>query len=138
MAVDQMAFARSMLVYLDGWANKPADFDLEDLSKEAPAAMLMHIPTSGVLRKYIDGSYLGEWSFVVMLRINKADTSEKLAVFDLFADLWKYFTSGALPVLPDGTTPKYFELLNTPSASTIYDNGTEDYQTNYRLVFHSR
>ena len=79
--------------------------------------------------------YLGEWTFAVFLRIEKADVSEKLRVFDMYEDLWKYLTTEALPELPNGATPERFELLNTPSVSASYDDGTEDYQTNYRLVF---
>lgn len=130
-----MAIARSMLKHLDNWPNKPGDVELEDISKDAPSIMLMHIPTAGVVRKYVNGSILGEWCFAVYLRINKADISDKLTVFDLYADLWKYLTENELPVLMNGAVPVRFEQLNTPSQTASYDNGTEDYQTNYRLLF---
>lgn len=131
----EMAIARSMLRFVNLWKNKPAKFTLEAISKEAPAAMLMQLPSSGIIKRYIDGSFLGEWSFAVCLRIHKPDTYDKLEVLDLFEDFSAYLESGSLPSLPEGSEAVKFELLNTPSLSAAYDDDTEDYQANYRLIY---
>ncbi len=134
MAVDQIAIARSMLDYINAWPSKPASFSLEGILKDAPGAMLLQLASSGVLKRYIDGSYIGVWSFAVYIRLNKADTSEKLEALDLYEDLLKYFRRG-LPELCSGAEAIKIELLSTPALAAAYDNGTEDYQATYRLRY---
>ena len=102
MAVEPMAIARRMLDHINAWENKPASFTLENIEKKAPAAMILQLATSGKLRTYINGSYIGVWSFAVYLRLNKADTSAKLDVLDLYEDLLAYFKSAELPQLDVG------------------------------------
>ena len=134
MAVDQITIARSMLGYVNAWPDKPAPFTLEGLRKESPAAMLLQLPSSGVLKRYVDGSYIGVWSFAVYIRLNKADTSDKLEALDLYEDLLRYFKSG-LPTLEDHAEAILIEMLSTPALAAAYDDGTEDYQATYRLRY---
>lgn len=138
MAVEQLAIARKMLDHINAWENRPAKFTLENIEKTAPASMILQLATSGKLRTYINGSYIGVWSFAVYLRLNKADTSVKLDVLDLYEDLLAYFESADLPILGDGMTATKIELLTTPSLAASYDNGTEDYQATYRLVYSAK
>ena len=138
MAVEQTTIARSMLDYLNEWPNKPARFTLEGIAKEAPSATILQLPTSGVVKKYIDGSYIGMYNFAVYIRLNKADTSEKLEVLDLYDDLMEYFKSDAKPDLGDGATTKEFVLLSTPALAVTYDDSSEDYQATYRLVYKAK
>lgn len=127
-----------MLDYLNAWPNKPARFSLEGIAKEAPSATILQLPTSGVVKRYIDGSFIGMYSFAVYFRLNKADTGEKLEALDLYDDLLAYFKSGALPDLSSEATPRYLELLTTPALAVSYDDGTEDYQATYRLVYKAK
>ena len=138
MAVEQTTIARSMIDYLNEWSNKPARFTLEGIAKEAPSATILQLPTSGVVKKYIDGSYIGMYNFAVYIRLNKADTSQKLEVLDLYDDLMEYFKSDAKPDLGEGATTRYFELLSTPALAVRYDDGSEDYQASYRLVYKAK
>ena len=138
MAVEPMAIARRMLDHIHAWENKPASFTLENIEKKAPAAMILQLATSGKLRTYINGSYIGVWSFAVYLRLNKADTSAKLDVLDLYEDLLAYFKTAELPQLDEGMKATKIELLTTPSLAASYDNGTEDYQATYRLVYSAK
>ena len=124
-----------MLDYLNGWDNKPANFSLEGIAKEAPSASMLQLPTSGIVKRYIDGSYIGMYTFAVYIRIRQADTGEKLEILDLYDDLLSYFKSGQLPDLSSEAEPRYIELLTTPSLADTYDDGTEDYQATYRLVY---
>ena len=123
-----------MLDYVNAWPSKPAPFALEGLLKEAPGAMLLQLASSGVLKRYIDGSYIGVWSFAVYIRLNKADTGDKLEALDLYEDLLKYFKRG-LPELCSGAEAITIELLTTPALAAAYDDGSEDYQATYRLQY---
>lgn len=134
MAVDQTAIARSMLDYLNAWPNKPASFSLDGLAKAAPSSTVLQLASSGVLKRYVNGSYIGVWSFAVYLRLNKADTAEKLDALDLFDDLRAYFKE-KLPALAEGATANKIEQLTTPYMSAADDDGTEDYQATYRLEY---
>ena len=134
MAVDQTAIARSMLDYVNAWTNKPASFTLDGLAKAAPSATILQLATSGVLRRYVNGSFVGVWSFAVYFRLNKADTAGKLDVLDLFDNLKAYFKS-TLPTLSEGATASKIEQLSTPYLSAADDDGTEDYQATYRLEY---
>lgn len=83
----------------------------------------------------MNGSYIGVWGFAVYLRLNKADTSEKLDALDLYDDVLTYFEESELPVLEEGMTANKIELRTTPSLAALYDNGTEDYQATYQLIY---
>ncbi|MEG2621412.1 MAG: hypothetical protein RSC06_00805 [Clostridia bacterium] len=135
MPAEQTAIARKMLDFINAWPNKPAAFSLESIGKAAPAAMLLQLASSGRLRTYVNGSYIGVWGFAVYLRLNKADTSEKLDALDLYDDVLTYFEESELPVLEEGMTANKIELRTTPSLAALYDNGTEDYQATYQLIY---
>lgn len=137
MAVDQTTIARPMLDYLNAWPNKPAAFSLDGLRKEAPSAAVLQLASSGVLKRYVTGSYIGIWSFAVCIRLKQADTGEKLDALDLYEDLLTYFKS-TLPVLPEGVEAEKIESLSTPAMSAAYDDGTEDYQGTYRLEYYAK
>lgn len=137
MAEEQSTIARSMLDYLNAWPNKPASFTLDGQNKEAPSATILQLASSGILRQYIDGSYIGNYSFAVYIRMKQADTGNKLDVLDLYEDLRKYFAS-ALPRLRDGAVAIKLETLSTPALAAAYDDGTEDYQATYRLEYKAK
>lgn len=50
----------------------------------------------------------------------------------------QYFKTAELPQLGEGMKATKIELLTTPSLAASYDNGTEDYQATYRLVYSAK
>lgn len=68
MPADTVAVAKDMLNHLNSWPSKPCKFAIEELPNKAPAIMLQPLAGSGVERRYIDGSFIGLFTFAVYLR----------------------------------------------------------------------
>ena len=134
MPADTVAVAKDMLHHLNSWPDKPCNFAMEELPKKSPAIMLQPVAGSGVERRYIDGSFIGLFSFAVYLRSEQTDTHEKLSAYDTLEQLAYWLENSALPSLSGRRTAIKIEQ-STTTALALLDDDTEDYQTVFSLRY---
>lgn len=134
MPADTVAVAKDVLTHLNTWPDKPIRFSLEDLPNRAPAIMLQPLAGSGVVRKYIDGSFIGMFSFAVYFRTDTTDTNKKLSAYSVLEALGYWLETSALPTLSGNRTAIKIEQTAT-TALTAVDEGIEDYQTIFALNY---
>lgn len=134
MPADNSAIAKNVLDHLNSWTDKPCVFSLEKLPKSGNALMLQPLPGSGVLKKYIDGSFIGLFSFAVYFRIEQADTNDKLSAYETLEDLAYWIEHESLPVLSDHRQAISIKQESTSFLSLSSDD-TEDYQTVFNLTY---
>lgn len=136
---DDISIARDMRAFLNSWSEKPVPyFTIEQLTTAPPSMMFQPLSGSKVLRKYVDGSFIGSWSFAICLRVNQTDTSVKLSAYDTLEKAANWLTSGVLPTLSGSKIPLKIEQTSTPSQIAVYDDGTEDYQVLLALEYKQR
>lgn len=142
---DGVIIAKVMRDHLNTWHKKPADFMLEDLGKKAPSIMLQQLASAEKRRVYINGSYIGVWSFAVYMRVNAKDTASRLDAIACLTELSEWFqkTNSVndyinLPHIDDNRKATKIEMTSNPTLAARYDDGTEDYQAFFTLEYQVR
>ena len=134
MPADSVAVAKDMLRHLNQWQKKPCRFALEELPNKAPALMLQPLASSGIERKYIDGSFIGQFTFAVYYRDDMMDTADKLSAYDTLEALAYWLENSPLPILGGKRIALKIEQTATPALAQT-DDDTEDYQTIFSLRY---
>ena len=140
---DGVILAKVVRDYINtNWAAKPALVVLGDFAHKPPSLMLQELAQAEIKRPYIDGSYIGQWSFAVYMRINAEDSAARLSASAALYDLAEWFRakdgSGAfshLPTIDSKRTATRIEMSTTPALAAQYDGGVEDYQAVYQLEY---
>lgn len=143
---DGTYIAQALLEHINGWAKKPCAVKLEELSEKPPAMALQPLQRAEVVRKYMDGSYIGVFAFSVYIRVNANDTATRLDAAGVLNALADWISERdettreykRLPTIDAKTAARSIEMTATPSISTRYDNGFEDYQAIFELQYHKR
>lgn len=124
------------------WHQKPTKVILGDFAQAPPSLMLQELAHAEILRQYIDGSYIGQWSFSIYMRINAEDSAARLSASSALNELAEWFkerdNSGAfinLPIIDRNRTATKIEMSTTPALAAQYDGGIEDYQAVYQLEY---
>lgn len=135
---DDISIARDMRSFLNQWSEKPVVFSIERLTTAPPAIMFQPLSGTKVLKRYVDGSFIGSWPFAICLRVNQTDTSVKLSAYDTLEKVSNWLTCGVLPELSGEKIPLEIEQTSTPSQIAVYEDGTEDYQALFALEYKQR
>lgn len=139
---DGVYLAKVMRDHLNTWVDKPCTFLLEDLGREAPSLMIQQLAAAEKKRTYVNGSYIGVWTFAVYMRINGVDTSTRLNALKVLDDLYAWLSKRDdknvfinLPTIDSARSATQIIMPNTPSVAAKYEDGTEDYQAVYQLEY---
>lgn len=143
---DGKYIAQAVLELVNTWDKKPCPIRLEELGENPPAMAIQPLQRAEVVRRYVDGSYVGVFAFSVYIRVSANDTASRLdatGVLNALAD-WICETDGEtqeykrLPTIDATIQAIGIEMTATPSISTRYDNGFEDYQAIFELQYKKR
>lgn len=143
---DGTYIAQAVLELINEWEQKPCAVKLDDLGEKPPAMAIQPLQRAEVVRKYVDGSYIGMFAFSVYIRVSANDTASRLdatGVLNALAD-WLCEADETtreykrLPTIDAKTKAISMEMSATPSISTRYDNGFEDYQAIFELQYKKR
>lgn len=136
--VDQYAItsavANAMLQHLNTWQDKPFRFTLDDLPNKDGGIMLQPLQGSGIVRQYIDGSFIGHFSFAVYLRTDMADTKKKMEARQKLEDLANWLIHSPPPNLGPKRQATEIQQESPPVVAVIEDD-TEDLQIMFSLYY---
>lgn len=136
--IGDITIGKAVFELLNTWNGKPAPFLFEKFEKEPPSMMFQQLSGTVVTRKYISGSYMGEYPFAVFVRVNGADTQSKFDATQTLQDLSDWIITQEPPNIGTERTASEFVVTTTPSKSAIYDDGTEDYQVTIILKYYCK
>lgn len=134
MTNDIEVIEKQVLAHLNSWPDKPTRFTIEELRNKSPALMLQPLATARVVKRYVDGSFLGIFSFAVYLRLAISDTSSKINAYETLRSLAKWLETSPLPSLGTGRVATKIEQTATPALAQ-QDDDVEDYQTIFALNY---
>lgn len=132
---------RAVLDHVNKWPDKPCTIRLETLEK-APSEFSMsmqQLAGTVVVKKFIDGSFVGAWPFAIYIRFAGVDTGKRINAvgqLDQF-NSWLCNESG-LPDIGSNRTADAFEMTSLPSIAGQYEDGSVDYQAVFRLNYRQR
>lgn len=127
----------AILELLNQWPDRPCEISLE-FSKRKPinyAMTMQQLSGAVALRKYVDGSFIGAWPFIVIVRTSGTDTEKRLGSTGLLNSLNNWLQEVEMPDIGEGRIANYFEMTALPALSGSYEDGSADYQATYRLVY---
>ncbi len=139
---DGVMLAKIMRDHLNLWPDRPADITLEDFGRETPAMMLQQLAAAEKKRSYVNGSYVGGWTFAVYIRIDATDTASRLDALQALENLFNWLDARDddnsflhLPTIDEHRTATQILMPNTPSVAVKYDNGMEEYQAIFEMEY---
>ncbi len=133
MSISVSGIAQSVLDYINGWPQRPADARLGELGEGLPALRLLPLAGAAVLRRYADGTEVISWPFSVSLRTRP--TSEAGSAIELLSELADYMSSAELPYLGSDRCALAVELCGAPERSSADISGFVSYSVPFRLIF---
>ncbi len=139
---DGVLLARVMRDHLNTWPDKPSNILLEDFGRETPAIMLQQLAAAEKKRSYVNGSYIGAWTFAVYVKVSANDTATRLNALKCLEDMYNWldvrddgnvYTN--LPTIDQNRTATQIIMPNAPSIAAKYENGDEEYQAIMELEY---
>lgn len=129
--------ASAMLQHINTWPGKPEKCTTK--LEKGPVSFMMQ-PLSGVreVRRYVNGSYIGQWPFALYLNINGKDTASRLDAMSTLSKAADWLETSQMPVIGGNITANKIEMTGLPALAAQYENGAEDYQAIFRLTFYQR
>lgn len=145
LANNDITLAQAMFTFLNKWEGKPVNISLDELLDEEESMMLQPLASSQITRKYVNGSYIGQFPFAVYYRIKNSDTSDRINARKTLEKLSEWFRTknengmfANLPDLGEKNTPTEIASTSAPSMAASYDNGVEDYQAIFNLSYYHK
>lgn len=139
---ESVIIEQSLLTFLNTWPDKPFEIKLDELEKRSSSMMFQPLSGAKKSKKYINGSYNGEFTFAVYVRAATSDTKTKLDARRILTLLDEWMSEKNekkeyvnLPDLSGDNTAIKIEMTSTPSIAARYENGTDDYQAIFTLSY---
>lgn len=125
----------AMLAHLNKWHEKPCDIGLDMLVRKGFAMKMQPLSATVIKKKYVNGSFVGDWPFAVYVRIQKNDTGSRIKAARTLDDLGKWLTAQEVPEIGMNRTANKVEITGLPSIATINEDGSEEYQAVYCMEY---
>lgn len=139
---DGISLSKIMLDHLNSWTQKPAQFILDDFDKDPPSLMLQQLAAATVVRRYINGSYIGNWMFSVEMRVSGEDTASRLSATACLNNLASWLSQKDrngdfinIPLIDRFRVITGIEMTTAPAVAARYDSGVSDYQAIFALEY---
>ena len=127
------------------WESKPASLMLERFAKTPPSITIQQLSGAMISRKYVDGSYVGNFPFGIFVRVRTDSTANTMSAISALTDLYEWLVETDaddnfkhLPTLNEKTVPIGFEITSLPSLVARYEEGYEDYSALFSFNYKKR
>lgn len=127
---------RILLDHLNTWEDKPCEILYDKFAKNGLSMRMQQLSGTVIVRKYVNGSFIGIYPFAVSLRIDGQDTETRLDAADKLCALTEWLSANP----PDlGADRSFYEFeATTPSQSAIYEDDTEDYAVTITMRYYQK
>lgn len=132
--MEEKSILNALCTLLNSWEGRPSDF-LPETEGNPKGGVITALSASRQIKRYIDGSYTGQFPFAVSLYTNGFIPSGKLAVLGHF-DVLTEWLSDHLP--PDGNGRIFTKIRQAtlPAKAAVWPDGTEEYRAGFVLEYH--
>ncbi|MEG1892101.1 MAG: hypothetical protein RR301_11815 [Clostridia bacterium] len=127
--------AQAVLAYLNAWGEKPCEISFELAVRKGISMKMQPLSATVIKKKYITGSFVGDWPFAVYVRINKGDTASRASAMRTLDDLGRWISTQPLPNIGVNRTANKVEITGLPSIAVNNDDGSEEYQALYCMEY---
>ena len=131
--MEEKSILNALCVLLNTWESRPAEF-LPETEGEVPGAVITALSATQQIKRYIDGSYTGQFPFAVSMYADGASPGGKLAVLGKFDALNEWFSCH---VPPKDSSRVFTKIRQTtlPAKAAVWQDGTEEYRAGFVLEY---
>lgn len=140
---DGNELALLMRDYLNTWEDKPCTIDVEAYSSAEPTGMMLQqLQRAKAIKYYVNGYYVGVWSFAMYLYVSETDTLSRLAATACLNKLgeWMVQKDGQknytnLPSLGDNRVARRITMTGSPTLLERDSTGNAIFQAIFELEY---
>lgn len=135
-AEEEQRISRAMMAWVNSYPNLPVSIvNYEQLKADASSMALSTIQAAYILRRYILGGHEGEYQFKIIYRIKPgASNDARLKADELLNALGDWAVQNP-PELGEKLRVRRIEATTRSSMFAVYENGDEDHQILFRLLY---
>jgi hypothetical protein len=131
--MEEKSILKGICTLLNTWSDRTGDF-LPETEGHLPGAVVCALSGSHQVKRYIDGSYTGQFPFAVSMYADGSSPAEKLAVLGQFDGLAEWLTTH----LPPNEGNRCFSGIRQttlPAKTSVWEDGTEEYRAAFVLEY---
>lgn len=135
-AEEEAAISRSMMAWVNTYPDLPVSMiNFEQLKPDAASMALSVIQGAAILRRFITGGHEGEYQFKLIYRLKPGNSNDARLTADEVLDSIGDWATNNYPTLGENITVKRLDCTARSALFAIYENGDEDHQILFRLVY---
>ena len=135
-AEEEADISRSMMVWINTYTNLPVSIvNYEQLKADTRSMALSTIQAASVTRRFITGGHEGEYQFKLVYRIKAGSSNDERLKADELLNAIGDWAMTNKPTLGSNIVVKRIEATTRSSLFAIYENGDEDHQILFRMIY---
>lgn len=140
---DGNELAQLMYTYLNEWEDKPCTIEVEAYASAEPSGMMLQqLQRAKAIKHYVNGYYVGAWSFAIYLVVSELDTLSRLAATACLNKLDEWMTQKDeqknytnLPSLGDNRVARRITMTGSPTLLERDNTGNAIFQAIFELEY---
>ena len=135
-AEEEQAISRSMMAWINTYPELPVSIiNFEQLRPDAASMALSVIQAAAILRRYITGGHEGEYQFKLIYRIKPGTSNDARLTADELLNAIGDWAAENYPSLGDNIRVRKVEATTRSTLFAVYENGDEDHQILFRMIY---
>lgn len=135
-AEEEQAISRSVMAWINTYPDLPVNIvNFEQLRPDASSMALSVIQAAAVIRRFITGGHEGEYQFKVIYRIKPGTSNDARLKADELLNAIGDWAAENYPVLGENIRVRRVEATTRSTTFAIYENGDEDHQILFRMIY---
>lgn len=122
---------------VNGWPGAPGVFGLDGMEK-GPGRMVQQLSGTMVERSFVDGGFIGNWPFAVVVRVDGTDTRARLEAVGMLGALARWLAGVEMVELGEGREWMGATMTGLPAQVAAYADGMEDYQAGFLVRYRGK
>ena len=135
-AEEEASISRSMMKWINTYPDLPVNIaNYEQLKADVSSMALSTIQAAAVVKRFITGGHQGEYQFKIVYRIKPGNSNDARLQADELLNAIGDWAANNYPTLGDNITVRKLEATTRSSLFAIYENGDEDHQILFRMLY---
>ena len=135
-AEEEEAISRSVMVWINTYPDLPVSIiNFEQLKPDVSSMALSVIQAAAIVRRYITGGHEGEYQFKLIYRIKPGASNDARLKADELLNAIGDWAANNPPALGSNVAVRRVEATTRGATFAIYENGDEDHQILFRMIY---
>ena len=133
---EEQSITRSVMVWINTYPELPVSIiNFEQLRPDASSMALSLIQSAAIIRRFITGGHQGELQFKVIYRIKPGTSNDERLKADELLNAIGDWAAENYPTLGENIVVRRVEATTRSALFAMYENGDEDHQILFRMIY---